>query len=144
MPASSGAICDPSGRRRRAPRWRGFRSTGCSRCAREAAEHFLNDTLPLGDAQQSPDDYVLQLSATTGMPHVLVRRNMQQDRRRDARDAHRAARPHARPRLSLLDAGHGEHGGHALSFYPRTACARRRAAEQFAGRALAVGAGDSR
>src|ERR1700686_4435966 len=33
-----------------------------------AAEHFLNGTLPLGDAAQSPEDYVLQVSATTGMP----------------------------------------------------------------------------
>src|SRR5688500_4835631 len=30
-----------------------------------AADHFLSDTLPLGDAEQSPDDYVQQLSATT-------------------------------------------------------------------------------
>ena len=44
---------------------------------RRAADHFLPDTLPLGDAEQSPDDYVQQLSATTGMPNVLVRRNMQ-------------------------------------------------------------------
>ena len=44
--------------------------------------------------------------------------------------------------LSMLDRGHGEHDGQALSFYPRTAGARRRAAEQLAGRALAVGAGD--
>ena len=43
---------------------------------RRAAPIFLNDTLPLGDASQSPDDYVMQLSATTGMPHVMVRRNM--------------------------------------------------------------------
>ncbi len=43
----------------------------------EAAGYFLNDTLPLGDAEQSPQDYVLQLTATTGMPHALVRKNMQ-------------------------------------------------------------------
>jgi hypothetical protein len=43
---------------------------------RRAAPIFLNDTLPLGDAAQSPTDYVMQLSATTGMPHVMVRRNM--------------------------------------------------------------------
>src|SRR5215203_2476008 len=40
-------------------------------CAR-AAVHFLDATLPLGDATQSPQDYVLQLTATTGMPHALV------------------------------------------------------------------------
>src|SRR5262245_44625014 len=44
---------------------------------RRAAPIFLNDTLPLGDTSQSPGDYVIQLSATTGMPHVMVRRNMQ-------------------------------------------------------------------
>src|SRR4029453_14612762 len=37
----------------------------------EAARHFLDATLALGDAMQSPEDYVRQLSATTGMPHVL-------------------------------------------------------------------------
>ena len=44
---------------------------------REAADRFLNATLSLGEATQSPEEYVEQLSATTGMPHVLVRRNMQ-------------------------------------------------------------------
>src|SRR4051812_9350878 len=44
-------------------------------CTR-AADHFLADTLPLGETTQSPQDYVLQLTATTGMPHALVRRNM--------------------------------------------------------------------
>ena len=44
---------------------------------KQAAHHFVHDTLPLGDTEQTPDDYVRQLSATTGMPHVMVRRNMQ-------------------------------------------------------------------
>ena len=47
--------------------------------AKRAAESFLHDTLPLdpfGGIEQTPDDYVRQLSATTGMPHVMVRRNM--------------------------------------------------------------------
>ena len=43
---------------------------------REAAGYFMTASLPVGDAMQSPDDYVEQLSATTGMPHVLVRKNM--------------------------------------------------------------------
>lgn len=88
-------------------------------CAR-AADHFLNDTLPLGDAEQTPDDYVHQLSATTGMPHALVRRNMGKiagvmtEMRTVLRGLTRSLD------LSILDAGHGEHGGHSLSFYPRT------------------------
>ena len=44
-------------------------------CAR-AARLFGEATLPLGDAAQSPGDYVRQVSATTGLPHVMVRRNM--------------------------------------------------------------------
>jgi hypothetical protein len=43
---------------------------------RAAAPVFLNDTLPLGDTPQTPQDYVEQLSATTGLPYVLVRNNM--------------------------------------------------------------------
>jgi hypothetical protein len=44
-------------------------------CARAAAL-FGGSTLPLGDAPQSPEDYVRQVSATTGLPHVMVRKNM--------------------------------------------------------------------
>ena len=44
--------------------------------ARAAAELFLSRRLPLGESAQSPDDYVRQVSATTGLPHVMVRRNM--------------------------------------------------------------------
>lgn len=89
-------------------------------CA-EAAGYFLHDTLPLGEgAVQSPEEYVRQLSATTGMPYALGRRNM-----------HRVAGVMREMRtvldgltrgldLSVLDAGYGEHGGHAISFYPRT------------------------
>ena len=86
----------------------------------EAAESFLADTLPVGDAEQSPADYVLQLSATTGMPHALVRRNMQ----RVAgvmREMNTVLRGLTRGLdLSVLDTGYGEHEGHVLSFYPRT------------------------
>ena len=47
--------------------------------SKRAAQLFLEATLPLdpfAGITQTPDDYVRQLSATTGMPHVLVRRNM--------------------------------------------------------------------
>jgi acyl-CoA reductase-like NAD-dependent aldehyde dehydrogenase len=80
----------------------------------------MNDTLPVGEAQQSPDDYVQQLSATTGMPHVLVWRNMTKiagvmtEMRTVLRGLTRGLD------LSVLDTGFGEHAGHALSFYPRT------------------------
>lgn len=88
-------------------------------CTR-AADHFLDDTLPLGDSTQSPQDYVLQLTATTGMPHALVRRNMQRVAgvMREMRTVLRGLTRGLD--LALLDKGHGEHEGHVLSFYPRT------------------------
>jgi hypothetical protein len=48
--------------------------------SRRAAALFAAETLPVGDDAQSPEDYVRQLSATTGLPHVLVRRNMEKVR----------------------------------------------------------------
>ena len=85
-----------------------------------AAGHFLTATLPLGDATQSPEEYVLQLSATTGMPHSLVRRNMQRIAgvMREMRIVLRGLTRGLD--MTVLDRGHGEHGGHAISFYPRT------------------------
>jgi acyl-CoA reductase-like NAD-dependent aldehyde dehydrogenase len=85
-----------------------------------AAEHFLGERLPLGEDDQSAEDYVLQVSATTGMPHVLVRRNMvkiagvMKEMRGVLRGLTRGLD------LSMLDGGYGEHEGSALSFYPRT------------------------
>ncbi|HVV70633.1 MAG TPA: aldehyde dehydrogenase, partial [Verrucomicrobiae bacterium] len=45
-------------------------------CAK-AARLFLEETLPLGDQghSQSPDQYIETLSSTSGLPHVMVRRN---------------------------------------------------------------------
>ena len=86
---------------------------------RSAADIFLNDALPLGDGTQRPDDYVEQLSATTGMPFAMVRRNMQRVasvlRNLDAiiRGLTRGLDP------AVLDRGFGEVNGHAVSFYPR-------------------------
>ena len=47
--------------------------------AGRAAGHFLNDPLPLdpeSGTMQSPQDYIEQVSATTGMPFSNVKRNM--------------------------------------------------------------------
>ena len=85
---------------------------------KQAAQHFLHDTLPVGDSSQSPDDYVLQLSATTGMPHVMVRRNMQrivsvmENLPEILRGLTRGLD------LGILDHGFGEVNGQAFSFYP--------------------------
>lgn len=47
-------------------------------CGR-AGELYLNETLPLGDGQQSPDDFVRAQSATTGLPEHMCRANMQKN-----------------------------------------------------------------
>ncbi|MEL6820362.1 MAG: aldehyde dehydrogenase family protein [Calditrichota bacterium] len=43
---------------------------------KEAARYFNEAELPMGDGFQSPDDYITNLSATTGMPEALCRTNM--------------------------------------------------------------------
>jgi acyl-CoA reductase-like NAD-dependent aldehyde dehydrogenase len=90
-----------------------------SMCA-DAAGIFERDTLPLGGRTQGPEDYVFQLSATTGMPHALVRGNV----RKIAgvlREMATVLRGLTRGLdLSILDTGYGEHEGHALSYYART------------------------
>src|SRR5579862_150621 len=45
--------------------------------SKKAGELFMDASLPLGDgATQTPDDYVKYLSASSGLPHNMVRRNM--------------------------------------------------------------------
>ena len=106
-----------------------------------AARHFMQDALPLGDTRQLPDDYVRQVSATTGLPHVMVRRNMQKIEGVLARMPEMLAGLTRNLDPELLDRGVGEAGGHALSFVPRGGGPRRGAAQQLAGRACPVGPG---
>jgi acyl-CoA reductase-like NAD-dependent aldehyde dehydrogenase len=86
---------------------------------RAAAPIFLEDALPLGDTTQGPDDYVRQVSATTGMPFVMVRRNMA----RIASVMENVAgilRGLTRGlELSILDRGYGDIQGQAVSFSPK-------------------------
>src|SRR5262245_10777336 len=44
-------------------------------CSR-AVDIFTSDSLPLGDDTQSAEDYVHQVSATTGLPYAFARKNM--------------------------------------------------------------------
>lgn len=87
-------------------------------CAR-AAEHFINDALPLGEELQAPDDYVRQVSATTGLPHVLVRRNMQKIRTMLGQMSSVIDGLTRNLDWEVLDRGFGEAAGHALSFFPQ-------------------------
>ena len=88
----------------------------------KAGELFLNGTLPLGDKghTQSPQEYVETLSATSGLPHVMVRRNMTK--------IHHALTEMTTVLngltrgldLGILDTGYGMVSGSPCSFYPTT------------------------
>jgi acyl-CoA reductase-like NAD-dependent aldehyde dehydrogenase len=83
-----------------------------------AAEHFATATLPLGDEAQAPDDYVRQTSATTGLPHVMVRRNLEKIHGVMAHMGEILSGLTRGLDLSVLDAGMNDTGP-ALSFVPR-------------------------
>jgi hypothetical protein len=90
--------------------------------ARAAAEYFLRETLPLDLEQgigQSPQDYVEQVSATTGMPWANVRRNMLKVHGVLSK-VDEVLRGLTRGLdLGVLDAGLSDRGGQMLSFFPR-------------------------
>lgn len=84
-----------------------------------AAEIFARDELPIGDETQTPESYVEQVSATTGLPFVMARRNMEKIRGALA-EMESVLRGLTRNLdLDILDRGHGEIEGQAVSFFPR-------------------------
>lgn len=101
---------------------RRFSSEQLLRLCGQAAELFLKSTLPLGDQghTQSPEQYASTLSATSGLPLVMVRRNSQ-------KIAHALGNMHLILKgltrgldLAVLDRSFGEQAGARLSFYPAT------------------------
>src|SRR5215211_6995455 len=44
-----------------------------------AGELYMNDTLPMGDGRQSPDEFVHAQSASTGLPERMCRANMKKN-----------------------------------------------------------------
>jgi acyl-CoA reductase-like NAD-dependent aldehyde dehydrogenase len=86
----------------------------------KAGEHFLNGTLPLGDQghTQSADEYVATLSTTSGLPHVMVRRNMAKIH---YALTHLGEVLNGLSRgldMKIIDSGFGEQFGTKLSFFP--------------------------
>ena len=88
----------------------------------KAGELFLQGDLPLGDKghTQSRIQYIETLSATSGLPHVMVQRNMQKIH---------YAMTHVGVVLNgltrglppvVIDRGFGEQSGTAVSYYPTT------------------------
>lgn len=84
---------------------------------RKAADLFMNAALPLGDERQTFDDYVRQLSATTGMPITFCRNNSDKIHHVLAEMDVVVGGLTRRFDLSILDRGYGAHQGGVLSYY---------------------------
>src|SRR5206468_4944409 len=90
-------------------------------CAR-AAERFMEADLPLGEdgGTQSPADHVKALSATSGLPHALCRRNMAKIHQ-VLTEMPTILRGLTRGLdLEVIDRGIGEQAGVPVSFFPVT------------------------
>jgi acyl-CoA reductase-like NAD-dependent aldehyde dehydrogenase len=87
-----------------------------------AGDLFINGTLPFGDQGhiQTPDNYVETLSATSGLPYVMVRRNMAKihyaltNMRAILNGLTRGLD------LGIIERGYGEQFGTRISYYPTT------------------------
>lgn len=97
-----------------------LRSEDLVRMTKEAAKRFLESTLPVGDAEQTFDDYVLQLSRTTGLPLALARANALKIHGVMADIEKVIDGLTRRLDLSVLDEGYGRQGDQVLSFQPAT------------------------
>ena len=97
-----------------------FTTAELVKICRQAADFFLNDSLPLGDEHQSPDDYVTQINATTGMPHALARRNMNKIHGALSESGTVLDGLTRNIDWEVLDRGFGVISGVNVSFYPRT------------------------
>ena len=88
----------------------------------KAGELFLNGTLPLGDKghTQSAQQYIETLSSTSGLPFVMVKRNMAKiyqaltQMRTVLNGLTRGLD------LSVIDKGYGTQAGSPVSYYPTT------------------------
>ncbi len=95
----------------------GFSVAELMEMSRHAAELFMTASLPLGDTKQSFDDYVNQLSATTGMPITYCRHNASKIYN-ILSQIETVIRGLTRGfDLSILDMGHGHCAGGTLSFF---------------------------
>ena len=86
----------------------------------KAANLFMESELPLDDALQSPDDYIRQVSGTTGLPQSLCRKNMQKIRLvLEEMEVVLGGLTRGLD-LSILDSGWGLQNKRPLSYVPQT------------------------
>jgi len=90
------------------------------RCAK-AGELYVGATLPMGEASQSPDDFLHAQSASTGMPEHMLRANVEKNafvlgKMREILESLTRGLP-----LSILQKGYGEEGrGVTVSYQPQS------------------------
>ncbi len=87
---------------------------------KKAANLFMESELPLDDMLQSPDDYIRQVSGTTGLPQSLCRKNMEKirlvlDEMEEVLDGLTRGLD-----LSIIDSGWGTQNKHLLSYVSQT------------------------
>ena len=87
---------------------------------KKAANLFMESDLPLDDTVQSPDDYIQQVSGTTGLPQSLCRKNMQKiqlalDEMEEVLDGLTRGLD-----LSIVNSGGGIQNKRPLSYVPQT------------------------
>ena len=87
---------------------------------KKAANLFMESELPLDDVPQSPDDYIQQVSGTTGLPQSLCRKNMGKIRLvLDEMVAVLGGLTRGLD-LSILDSGWGVQNERPLGYLPQT------------------------
>ncbi|MCG8407458.1 MAG: aldehyde dehydrogenase family protein [Phycisphaerales bacterium] len=84
---------------------------------KKAGEIFIGGTVPVGNREQSFDDYIRDLSATTGMPITYCRNNAKKIYRMFNEIDQVVAGLTRGFDLGILDRGYGEDDGRMLSFY---------------------------
>ncbi|MHC4169663.1 MAG: aldehyde dehydrogenase family protein [Planctomycetota bacterium] len=102
--------------------WTGLQSCQTSHILgmfQAAAKHFMQDPLPVGDSEQTPEDYVAAQSATTGLPYTMCRQNMSKIENSLSRMEHVLRGLTGGLDLAALDAGYGYRDGIVVSYAPR-------------------------
>jgi acyl-CoA reductase-like NAD-dependent aldehyde dehydrogenase len=81
-----------------------------------AGDSYMNDELPIGDGTQTPDDFVRQQSATTGLPEALCRANMKKNQFVLGEMGHILQSLTRGLDLNVLTTGYGEENGVSISY----------------------------
>jgi acyl-CoA reductase-like NAD-dependent aldehyde dehydrogenase len=88
--------------------------------SRRAGELFMSAALPIGDTQQTVDDYMQCLSATSGLPIALVKANMHKIHEVFTQMDTIVRGLTRGVSHDILDTGSGQQAGVPVSFYPTT------------------------